>query len=70
MSGRAVFASILVLVLLGAMFHAPRLSRPFGAADINAGMYFGLFVKTWEDFGFVELRGLPLGPSRPRATCR
>lgn len=50
--------SLLALGLAG--FHAGWLEEPLSTLQLNAGNYFGVFVKNWEQFGFWQLRGLPL----------
>ncbi|MBL8736330.1 MAG: hypothetical protein JNL12_07895 [Planctomycetes bacterium] len=53
------------IAMLGASmtaFHAGWLAAPLSILELNAGAYFGVFVRNWERFGFWELRGLPLMP--------
>jgi hypothetical protein len=56
--------AVLLLVLLGALWHGQRLHKPFGIVDINGGGYCGLFLKHYEDFGLRELRGIGMTPRR------
>ena len=53
-----------LLTVLAVVFHLPRLDHPFGHAEVNGGGYFGIFVRQFQQFGFFELRGLPLAPQR------
>jgi hypothetical protein len=48
------------LLFAATAWHLPGIGRPFGAADVNAGAYFGNFLRTFERFGFGALRGVPL----------
>lgn len=51
------------LLTLGiAAFHAAWLNAPFSILQMNAGSYFGVFVRNWDRHGFAALRGLPLMP--------
>ncbi|HEX6813135.1 MAG TPA: hypothetical protein VF384_16045 [Planctomycetota bacterium] len=51
-----------VLALGLAAFHAPNLDAPFGLMHMNAGSYFGVFMRNWEHHGFWATRGLPIMP--------
>ncbi len=51
-----------VVVLAGLIWHLYGITRPFGAADVNAGLYLGPFAKQWEAHGWLALRGLPITP--------
>jgi hypothetical protein len=54
------FAAILIAALLPQALVG--LDRPFGVHEIGAGGYFGVYVRNWENLGFVATRGLPLIP--------
>lgn len=56
--------SVVALLLLGLAFHLPRLDKPLGIADSNAGAFIGVFLHNWEDHGFADLRGVPLWRQR------
>lgn len=61
---------ILLLALLAATFHLPRLQQPFGGDEINAGLFFGIVNKNFASLGFAELRGAPVGWKRWHADDR
>jgi hypothetical protein len=50
----------LLLVAAATAFHGPSLTAPFCTWQLNAGAYFGVFCRNWEQFGCWRLRGLPL----------
>ncbi|MCA8963579.1 MAG: glycosyltransferase family 39 protein [Planctomycetes bacterium] len=54
---------ILLLLACGLLFHLPWLAGPFGFGEnnINATFFFGPFAQHWEKFGWLTLRGAPLG---------
>lgn len=57
--GRRLLAALLLL-LVTVLMQGPRLDLPFGPAE-NSGDFYGKFSQVWQRFGFLELRGLPLG---------
>ncbi|MEM7204673.1 MAG: hypothetical protein AAF628_30730 [Planctomycetota bacterium] len=59
---RKSLAPILLLSLLAAAFHLPKLDRPFGLGETTAGVYCGVFALNYRAHGFLELHGLPVGP--------
>lgn len=54
----------LLLVAVGVAFHLPRLDKPLGIADSNAGAFIGVFLNNWDDHGFAAVRGVPLWRQR------
>lgn len=52
---------ICLLLACGLLFHLCWLLAPFGFYEINAGYFFGPFAQQWDRFGWLALRGAPLG---------
>lgn len=48
-------------MLVACALHLPRLHRPLGSGEINAGLFFGLAIRNWDAVGFAHTRGAPLG---------
>jgi hypothetical protein len=60
--GTALGAALLLL-LVAALLHGPRLTRPFGLLEGGGDLY-GTFHRVWDEVGFTEARGLPMRPYR------
>lgn len=58
---RAQIKHIAVLAMVGCVVLLPWIDRCFGTTETNPGMYFGPFVRNFEQFGLFELKGVPLG---------
>ena len=61
-SDRGAALLCLALTVIGLAFHLPHLADPLHAGEINAGAYFGSFLRNWEAFGFFDLSGMMLTP--------
>jgi len=54
-------ASWLLPLAMALAVNLPWLDAPYGPGANNGGSFLGVFARTWERHGFLELRGLPIG---------
>jgi hypothetical protein len=50
-----------------AWFHIGSIGAPFGAVEINSGSYYGPSTRTYDDYGFGVVRGVPVYKTRYQA---